>query len=174
MRWIAATVVGLAVLGTADGGIAEEKSWQGRFVVAEVANPAHHSNQLFFAFENYHSPRVKNLREKYGLDAVVAGEADEWMRILLLRNWIHAHIRIENEHPTRTRLETFAILDAALAGGAFECTHFSIVQHAVLNSFGYVTRRLGAGPGLKENGGTTDKRGMGEQARQVGAGRLEI
>jgi hypothetical protein len=153
MRWIAAAVIGLAGLGTLDRGIAEEEALQGRFVVVEVVNPAYHSNQLFFAFENYHSPRMKHLREKYGLDAVVAGEADEWKRILLLRNWIHAHIRIENENPTRTRLETFALLDAALAGGAFECTHFSIVQHAVLNSFGYVTRRLGAGPGLKENGG---------------------
>ncbi len=152
MRWIAATVLGLAVLGTSEGGIAEEKSLQGRFVVVQVANPAYHSNQLFFAFENYYSPRMNALREKYGLDAVVAGETDEWMRILLLRNWIHAHIRIENDHPTPTRQEPFAILDAALAGGAFECTHFSIVQHAVLNSFGYVTRRLGAGPGLKENG----------------------
>jgi hypothetical protein len=152
MRWIAATVVGLAVLGTSGKGIVQGQSLPGRFVVAEVANPPYHSNQLFFAFENYYSPRMKQLREKYGLDAVVAGETDEWRRILLLRHWIHTHIRIENDHPTRTRQETFAILDAALAGGAFECTHFSIVQHAVLNSYGYVTRRLGAGPGLKENG----------------------
>ncbi len=153
MRGIAAVVVGLAMLGTPGGGVVQEQASQGRFVVVDVANPAYHANQLFFAFENYHSPRMKQLREKYGLDAVVAGETDEWKRILRLRNWIHMHIRIENEHPTRTRQEAFAILDSALAGGVFECTHFSIVQDAVLNSFGYVTRRLGAGPGLKEDGG---------------------
>jgi hypothetical protein len=77
----------------------------------------------------------------------------KWKRILLLRHWINSTIAIDNDNPTQTRGDTFAILDAALKGGVFHCTHFSIVQHAILNSFGYVTRRLGCGPGLKENGG---------------------
>ncbi len=122
-------------------------------VPVDVPNPQYRPNQLFMAFETYYSPRVALLKERYGLERVVAGETDEWRRIRLLRHWIHAHIRIENKHPTRTRADAFAILDAALAGGVFECTHFSIVQHAVLNSFGYVSRRLGAGPGEIDNGG---------------------
>lgn len=124
-----------------------------RFVVAPVENPRYCGNQLFRAFENYYSPRVRELRSRYELDAVVAGEKDEWKRILLLRHWIRSNIEIENRNPTKTRGDTFAILDAALKGGKFHCTHFSIVQHAVLNSFGYVTRRLGCGPGLKDDGG---------------------
>ena len=124
-----------------------------RFVVLPVENPRYRGNELFRAFENYYSPRVRELRNRYGLDAVVAGETDEWKRILLLRHWIKSSIAIDNENPTKTRGDTFAILDAALSGGKFHCTHFSIVQHAVLNSFGYVTRRLGCGPGLKEDGG---------------------
>jgi len=124
-----------------------------RFVVAPVANPPYCGNEIFRAFENYYSPRVRELRTRYDLDAVVAGETDEWKRILLLRHWIKANIAIENHNPTQTRGDTFAILDAALKGGKFHCTHFSIVQHAVLNSFGYVTRRLGCGPGLKDDGG---------------------
>jgi len=83
----------------------------------------------------------------------VVGERDEWNRILLLRHWIKSHVAIDNENPTPTRGDTFAILDAALKGGKFHCTHFSIAQHAILNSFGYVTRRLGCGPGLKDDGG---------------------
>jgi len=129
---------------------AEESS---RFGVVPVENPRYCGNQLFRAFENYYSPRVRELRSRYGLDAVVAGETDEWRRILLLRHWIRSSIEIENRNPTQTRGDTFAILDAALKGGKFHCTHFSIVQHAVLNSFGYVTRRLGCGPGLKDDGG---------------------
>jgi hypothetical protein len=113
-----------------------------QFVVLPVENPRYCGNELFRAFENYYSPRISQLRSRYGLDAVVAGESDEWKRILLLRHWIKLHIAIDN-----------AILDAALKGGKFHCTHFSIVQHAVLNSFGYVTRRLGCGPGLKDDGG---------------------
>ena len=132
-------------------GVSEGAS--GRFVVAPVENPRYCGNQLFRAFEHYYSPRVRELRSRYELDAVVAGEKDEWKRILLLRHWIRSNIEIENRNPTKTRGDTFAILDAALKGGKFHCTHFSIVQHAVLNSYGYVTRRLGCGPGLKDDGG---------------------
>lgn len=126
---------------------------KGRFVVVPVENPRCCGNELFRAFENYYSPRIRQLRERYGLDAVVAGETDEWKRILLLRHWIRSNIAIDNDNPTKTRADTFAIIDAALEGGKFHCTHFSIVQHAVLNSFGYVTRRLGTGPGLEDDGG---------------------
>jgi hypothetical protein len=125
----------------------------GRFVVVPVENPSYCGNELFRAFENYYSPRIRELHSRYRLDDVVAGENDEWKRILLLRHWIKSNIAIDNYNPTQTRGDTFAILDAALMGGKFHCTHFSIVQHAVLNSFGYVTRRLGCGPGLKDDGG---------------------
>lgn len=125
----------------------------GRFVVLPVENPRYCGNELFRAFENYRSPRVRQLRERYGLDAVVANETDEWKRILLLRHWIASTIAIDNHNPTKTRGDAFAILEAALIGGKFHCAHFSIVQHAVLNSFGYVARRLGCGPGLKDDGG---------------------
>ena len=132
------------------GAVAGES---GKFVVVPVKNPLYCGNELFRAFENFYSPRVRELRSQYGLDDVVAGETDEWKRILLLRHWIRSNIEIDNHNPTQTRGDTFAILDAALKGGKFHCTHFSIVQHAVLNSFGYVTRRLGCGPGLKNDGG---------------------
>jgi hypothetical protein len=130
-------------------------SWgeDGQFVAVPVENPRYCGNELFRAFENFHSPRIRELRARYALDTVVASETDEWRRILLLRHWIKSTIAIENANPTQTRGDSFAILDAARQGGKFHCTHFSIVQHAVLNSFGYVTRRLGCGPGLKDDGG---------------------
>ena len=124
----------------------------GKFVIKKIKNPTFHSNELFRAYENYYSPRIKLLREKYGLDKVVAGEDDEFKRILLLRHWVHSNMRIEDHHPTYTREDVFAILEAARAGGGFQCSQFSVVQNAVLNSFGYVTRRLGAGPGQKTVG----------------------
>ncbi len=135
--------------------VVSSTSWgeDGRFVVVPVENPRYCGNELFRAFENYYSPRMRELRSRYALDDVVDGETDEWRRILLLRHWIKSTIEIENANPTQTRGDSFAILDAALKGGKFHCTHFSIVQHAVLNSFGYVTRRLGCGPGLKDDGG---------------------
>jgi len=139
----------LAVVATSQSS-AEER---GRFVVVPVDNPRYCGNEMFRAFEDSYSPRMGQLRARYGLDAVLAGETDEWQRILLLRHWIKSTIAIDNDHPTPTREDAFAILDAARKGGKFHCTHFSIVQHAVLNSFGYVARRLGCGPGLKDDGG---------------------
>lgn len=118
-----------------------------------IRNPDCRPNELFPAFESFYSPRLAELRQRYQLDGVVKNEADEWKRMLLLRHWIHTHIRIENEHPTPTEDDAIAILDAALKGGGFHCAHFSRVQGAVLNSYGYVARRLGVGPGTMERGG---------------------
>jgi hypothetical protein len=149
---LVATAIALLTLSlVATSWISAEES--GRFVVIPVENPRYCGNEIFRAFENYYSPRIRELRTRYGLDAVVAGETDEWKRILLLRHWIKSNIAIDNVTPTQTRGDTFAILDAALKDGKFHCTHFSIVQHAVFNSFGYVTRRLGCGPGLENDGG---------------------
>lgn len=149
--WVAPAIALLALSLVATLRTFAEES--GRFVVVPVENPRYCGNELFRAYENYYSPRIRELRTRYGLDAVVVDETDEWKRILLLRHWIRSNIAIDNDNPTQTRGDTFAILDAALKGGKFHCTHFSIVQHAVLNSFGYVTRRLGCGPGLKDDGG---------------------
>ena len=149
MRWLRVFTVSVCLALSFEAFASQKR----QFVVLDVENPRYCGNELFLAFENYYSPRIKQLRSRYGLESVVTGESDEWKRILLLRHWIRSHIAIDNDNPTQTRGDTFAILDAALKGGKFHCTHFSIVQHAVLNSFGYVTRRLGCGPGLKDDGG---------------------
>jgi hypothetical protein len=70
---------------------------------------------------------------------------------LLLRHWINSVIAINDfgdPYPGEGDVE--AILDAALKGQGYHCGHFMIVQSAVLNAYGYVTRTLGAGPGAKE------------------------
>jgi len=115
--------------------------------IVEADNPVFRGNELFPSQEDLRSDRFPELIQRYQLDAVVAGENNEFKRILLLRNWIKRHIRIENDHPTQTRGDAFGILDAALKGGGFHCGHFMVVQSAVLNAFGYVTRCLGVGPG---------------------------
>jgi hypothetical protein len=126
----------------------------GTYELVKVENPALRGNHLFGAQEDLRSPRFRQLRDRYELDKVVEGETNEFQRILLLRHWIKKNIRIENDHPTETRGDAFGILDAALQGGGFHCGHFMVVQNAVLNAFGYVTRCLGVGPG-----GTPDSPG---------------
>lgn len=117
------------------------------FTLAPTDNPQMHTNEIFPAYENLHDPRCAQLREKYNLDAVVENETDELKRILLFRHWMFSNITIDNDIVTPTRGDAFAVLDSALQGGTFQCAYFSIVQHAILNSFGYVARRLGNGHG---------------------------
>ena len=46
----------------------------GRFVVRRLKNPPFRNSEIFRAFEDYHAPRVKKLREKYKLDKIIAYE----------------------------------------------------------------------------------------------------
>jgi len=126
----------------------------GRYELIEAENPVFRGNHLFVSHENLRSPRFRQLLDRYDLEKVVEGQTNEFKRILLLRHWIKKNIRIENDNPTVTRGDAFGILDAALKGGGFHCGHFMVVQNAVLNAFGYVTRCLGVGPG-----GTPDSPG---------------
>ncbi len=118
-------------------------------------------NTVFSSFEDLSSPKFKTLREKYQLDTVFHGEEDEFRRMLLLRDWIRTVVQIsdfEESYPGNDFAE--GILDAALAGHGFHCGHYMVVQNAVMNSYGYVTRCLGAGPGVK--GGPDGHHGINE------------
>lgn len=122
------------------------------YTVRTPDNRAYRSNELFRAFENYYAPQVRQLRQTYRLDRIVAAESDEFRRIMLLRHWIHTAMPIDDRDTTPTPKSALPILAAAQAGGKFDCTQFAIVQNAVLNSFGYVTRTIGVGPGRNPTG----------------------
>jgi len=121
-----------------------------RYAVRNSGNLAFRANELFRAFEGSHHPRMGLLRERYQLDRVVQAEGDEFKRIMLLRNWIHESMPMDDRIPTPTTEDAFDILDAAMAGGRFDCTQFLTVQNAILSSFGFITRTLGVGPGKNE------------------------
>jgi Transglutaminase-like superfamily len=122
-----------------------------QFTIQSIDNPAYRSNELFRAFENYCNSRLRTLREAYKLDDVVRAETDEFRRIILLRHWIHNTMPID-DYSTLPAVNPLAILEAARTGGKFNCTHFAVVQEAVLNSFGYITRTIGVGPGKNPSG----------------------
>jgi len=124
-------------------------------------NPVYIENTAFTSIEDLSSPKFKALKEKYRLDTVFHGEEDEFKRMLLLRDWIRKIMMIsdfEASYPGDGYPEN--ILEAALNGNGFHCGHYMIVQNAVMNSYGYVTRCLGAGPGVK--GGPDGHHGINE------------
>jgi len=113
----------------------------------KVDNPLFYPNTVFKSYENLNSPKFNALKEKYQLDTIFHGETDEFKRILLLRNWIHEHIKIDDIGPYPGDGSCESILDNALKGAGFHCGHFMVVQNAIMNAYGYVTRCIGAGPG---------------------------
>ena len=134
-----------------------------QYFVAEVDNPEFKPNTAFQSMEDLTNPRFSHLIEKYQLDTIFHGESDEFRRILLLRNWIKSVITI-NDHgdpyPGGGYVE--GILDAALEGQGFHCAHFMVVQNGIMNAYGYVTRCLGAGPGVKGQDGPDGHHGINE------------
>ncbi len=134
-----------------------------QYFVAEVKNPVTKSNAVFQSMEDLSNPGFSHLIEKYQLDTIFHGESDEFRRILLLRNWIKSVIEI-NDHGDPYPGGGYAegILDAALEGQGFHCGHFMTVQNAVMNAYGYVTRCLGAGPGVQGMEGPDGHHGINE------------
>ncbi len=117
-------------------------------------------NTVFKSFEDLSNPKFTALKEKYQLDTIFHGEADEFKRILLLRNWIRSVMKINDPGPHPGDGSCESILDYALKGSGYHCGHFMVVQNAIMNAYGYVTRCLGAGPGGQD--GADGHHGMNE------------
>jgi hypothetical protein len=120
---------------------------KGPYHQVKVDNPEFVANTNFKSYENLSSPKFKALRETYQLDTIFHGETDELKRILLLRNWIRSVIPINDPGPHPGDGSCESILNHALKGSGYHCGHFMVVQNAVMNAYGYVTRCLGSGPG---------------------------
>ena len=118
------------------------------FQVVNVENPVFNADTAFVAFEDLSNPKFAALKQKYQLDTIFHGETRELNRILLIRNWINAHIKIDNYGPYPGDGSVESILDEALKGHGFHCGHYSAVQNAILNGYGYVSRCLLADVGV--------------------------
>jgi len=132
-----------------------------QYYQVDVENPVFIPNTVFLSSEDLKSPKFQHLINKYQLDTVFNGETDEFKRILLLRHWIKSIITINDfgdPYPGDGYAE--GILDAALEGQGFHCGHFMTVQNGIMNAYGYVTRTLGAGPGVE--GGPDGHHGINE------------
>ena len=117
---------------------------------ATVSGPRFYAPEVFAAIEDYHNPRLKRLREEYGLEKVIAGEPNEFRKLLKIRHWVHTRWPIDNNQ--KEGGDAFAILEKAKKGAGFHCSHSLTVQHAALVSLGYVVRDLGVDRNHEDNG----------------------
>jgi len=76
-----------------------------------------------FHFDAYDNPKLKDLRERYRLDQVVASGKDEFERQLLLLDWVNHRFKKfgKPSSPARGALD---ILEANDAGNSFFCSHY--------------------------------------------------
>lgn len=136
-------IIGLVVMMISIAGCDNKKT----FVEVKTDNPAFNPNTAFESYENLTNPKFAALKAKYQTDTIFHGETDELKRILLLRNWIRSVVPINDPGPHPGDGSPESILDHALKGNGYHCGHYMVVQNAIMNAYGYVTRCLGAGPG---------------------------
>src|SRR4051812_37706598 len=56
-----------------------------------------------FTFDTYENPKLKDLRERYRLDDVVAPGKDEFDRQVLLNDWVHRQFKKFGKPSTKTQ-----------------------------------------------------------------------
>lgn len=118
------------------------------FRALSADNPLAIPDTAFESFEDLSNPKFAALKAKYQFDTIFHGETDEFRRILLLRHWIHNAVAINNAGPYPGDGSVESILDEGLKGHGFHCGHFTAVQNAVMNAYGYIARCLLADTGL--------------------------
>jgi len=121
---------------------------QKSFYEIKIDNPEFIPDSAFAGYEELSNPKFTALKEKYQLDTIFHGETDELKRILLIRKWVNRHIKIDNDGPYPGDGSVESILDEAGKGHGFHCGHFTAVQNAILNGYGYVARCIIADVGV--------------------------
>lgn len=94
-----------------------------------------------FRFDAHDNPKLKSLRERYQLDAVVAPGRDEFDRQVLLLDWVHRRFK-KFGRPTSPARGALDVLEANDAGHTFFCAHYADVFVSAAASLGWVDRCL--------------------------------
>lgn len=94
-----------------------------------------------FRFDSFVNPKLRELRERYRLDEVVAPGKDEFERQVLLLDWVHHRFKKFGRPSTEAR-GALEILAAIEKGHAFFCTQYAHVFVSAAASLGWVDREL--------------------------------
>ncbi|HUR44494.1 MAG TPA: hypothetical protein VMZ27_01365 [Candidatus Saccharimonadales bacterium] len=94
-----------------------------------------------FHFDTFENPKLKQLRETYKLDEVIAPGKDEFDRQVLLMDWTHHKFK-KFGTPSANPKGALEILQCVEQGHTFFCAHFAKVFVSSAASFGWVDREL--------------------------------
>jgi hypothetical protein len=94
-----------------------------------------------FKYDAFDNPKLKELREKYKLDEVVAPGRDEFDRQVLLNDWVHHQFK-KFGAPTAKPKGALEILKCVEEGHTFFCAHYADTLTSAAASLGWVDRQL--------------------------------
>lgn len=94
-----------------------------------------------YRFDSYDNPKLKELRERYHLDEVVAPGKTEFDRQVLLLDWANHRLKKfgKPSSPARGALDILAATDQ---GNSFFCSHYGDVLVSAAASLGWIDRPL--------------------------------
>ncbi len=110
-----------------------------------------------FRFDSSSNPKLKELRERYNLDEVIAPGKDEFDRQVLLLDWTHRQFK-KFGRPSKKASGALEVLQAIDEGHSFFCTQYAQVLVSAAASLGWVDRPLALRrhKGVNKNGGSTE------------------
>ena len=95
-----------------------------------------------FIYQESSFPKLKELKDKYNLDAV-AGNASELSKILNLLKWVHQQITHDGQHNNPSTMNALQLLDSCKATGrGLNCRGFAVVLNEVYLSMGFKSRLI--------------------------------
>ncbi|HEV8605187.1 MAG TPA: transglutaminase-like domain-containing protein [Tepidisphaeraceae bacterium] len=92
-----------------------------------------------FKWDSFENPKLKELREKYHLDEVIAPGKDEFEKQLLLLDWVNHRFKKFGK-PSSPARGAKQILEAIEDGHTFFCAHYADVFVSAAASLGWVDR----------------------------------
>ena len=110
-----------------------------------------------FRFDSFANPKLKELRQRHGLESVVAPGRDEFERQVLLMDWTHRQFK-KFGRPSTNCHGALAILGAIGEGHTFFCAQYAEVLVSAAASLGWMDRSLALRrhQGVNKVGGSTE------------------
>lgn len=94
-----------------------------------------------FRFDTFANPKLKELRERYQLDTVVAPGGDEFERQVLLLDWVHHQFK-KFGRPSAETTDALQILKGIGEGQPYFCVQYAHLYASAAASLGWVDREL--------------------------------
>ena len=111
--------------------------------IVEQDNPEIVELRFPFSYERSSHPRLRDLRRRYKLKAVVRGARSEFDKFVLLRDWVKSRWSHGwDESKAKDASDGIALLEHAKRGLEFCCGSYTLLYAQCVLSLGYQARRL--------------------------------